>query len=310
MFSFIKINNPNLRVFLIICLLFIIYVLIKSIIKLHMYPDRYKNIYEAFVSKGNYSSEKCEYSTRNLKEDDLYHKVKNLDIVYMWVDGSDKKWQSKMNSKVSSRNRSNDELVYSLRSISKFMPWHEGRIFIVTPNQTPSRLNTVQGISNSNQQNISNKTGKEVIIIDQNSIMPDEVGNTANSFIIEIFLHRIPTLSDNFIYMNDDYFIGQPLLPNDFFTLNKDGTLRPKFYSNNYQIKGGIEKANEFYDKKKKLWLSATYTTNGTLDNYFKSNNINNNMTNNYIPPKRYYLEHAPYMFNKSWCEEVYKMGK
>lgn len=307
LFPFIKIKNPNLKVFLTICVLFIIYLLVQSIIKLHLNPSRYKNIYEAFVGSGSYSSEKCEARIRNLKEDDLYHKVKNVDIVYMWVDGSDKKWQSTMNSKENSRNRSNDELVYSLRSIAKFMPWHEGRIFIVTPNQTPSKLNTVQGLNHENQTNISNDTGKEVIIIDQNSIMPDEVGNTANSFIIEVFLHRIPTLSDDFIYMNDDYFIGQPLLPTDFFTLNGDGTLRPKFYSNNYQIKGGIKQANEFHDKKKKLWLSATYNTNGTLDNYFKNNN-NHNGNSNYTPSKRYYLEHAPYMFNKSWCEEVYEI--
>jgi hypothetical protein len=80
----------------------------------------------------------------------------------MWVDGSDTKWQSKMNSKENSRNRSNDELVYSLRSITKFMPWHEGRIFIVTPNQTPSKLNTVQGINHTNntEANIRNKPGK------------------------------------------------------------------------------------------------------------------------------------------------------
>ena len=308
MFSFIKIKNPNLRVFITICVLVIIFLLIQSIIKLHLNPSRYKNIYEAFVGGGSYSSEKCEARIRNLKEDELFHKVKNVDIVYMWVDGSDTKWQSKMNSKENSRNRSNDELVYSLRSITKFMPWHEGRIFIVTPNQTPSKLNTVQGINHTNntEANIRNKPGKEVIVIDQNSIMPDEVGNTANSFIIEVFLHRIPTLSDNFIYMNDDYFIGQPLLPSDFFTLNGDGTLRPKFYSNNYQIKGGIKQANEFYDKKAKLWLSATYNTNGTIDNYFKSNGQNNN--SDYSSPKRYYLEHAPYMFNKSWCEEVYKI--
>ena len=64
----------------------------------------------------------------------------------MWVDGSDK-WQESMKSNVSSRNRSNNEIIYS-RSISKFMPWHEGRVFIVTPNQTPKGLNAIQGINN------------------------------------------------------------------------------------------------------------------------------------------------------------------
>lgn len=310
MFSFIKIKNPNFRVFLTVCIIYIIYVCINLIIKLHKNPSGYNNIFETFISNDSYSSERCKEHMRDLEENDLFHKVKNLDIVYMWVDGSDTNWQTIMNSTENSRNRSNNELIYSLRSIAKFMPWHQGRIFIVTPNQIPPKLNIIEGIDNSTQLNIydssGNIIGKRVIIIDQKSIIPDEVGDTANSFIIEVFLHQIPTLSEDFIYMNDDYFIGKPLIPEDFFTLNIDGTLRPKFYSNNYQIKGGIQQANEFYEEKKKLWLSATYTTNGTLDNYFTS--MNN--YSNYTPPKRYYLEHAPYMFNKSWCKEVYETWK
>ena len=84
MFSFVKINNPNLRVFITICVLVIIYLLIQSIIKFQLNPSRYKNIYEAFICGGSYSSDKCEARIRNLKEDELFHKVKNVDIVYMW----------------------------------------------------------------------------------------------------------------------------------------------------------------------------------------------------------------------------------
>ena len=312
MLSFIKTQNQNLRIFLSICVCFIIFVLIHSIIKSHINPKH--SVFEGFFSgSGSYSSEICEARLRNLKEDDLYHKVRNVDIVYMWVDGSDKKWQSNMDSKETSRNRSNDELIYSIRSIVKFMPWHKGRIFIVTPNQTPSKLNTIQG--SELIHNSSNSYGnKQVIIIDQASLMPSEVKNTANSFMIEIFLHRIPTLSEDFIYMNDDYFIGKPLLPDDFYTLNSDGSLRPKFYSNNYQIKGGLKESDDFYEKKRKLWLAATYYTNGTLDAYFdlqtNINNKNNNTHDIYSPPKRYYLEHAPYMFKKTWCNEVYEIWK
>ena len=216
-----------------------------------------------------------------------------------------------MKSGVSSRNRSNNEIIYSLRSISKFMPWYEGRIFIVSPNQTPKGLNVING---TDEKTIRNAPKNSIIMIDQNSIIPSEVGNTMNSFIIEIFLHRIPTLSEDFIYMNDDYFIGKPLLPTDFYSLNANKTLRPKFYSNNYKIVGGIEESDKFFKKKEKLWLSATYYTNGTLTKYFKEQNDKNNILHNtnhvYKEPDRYYLEHAPYMFKKSWCKEVYNIWK
>ena len=153
-----------------------------------------------------------------------------------------------------------------------------------------------------------------VIIIDQKSIMPKSVGDTMNSFMIEVYLQNIPTLSEDFIYMNDDYFMGKPILPKDFYSLNSDNTLRPKFYSNNYKINGGFKQSKEFYNKRRKLWLSATYYTNGTLNKYFNEQNERNNRMNNtnntYKQPDRYYLEHAPYMFKKSWCREVYNIWK
>jgi hypothetical protein len=252
-------------------------VLIAVIVMLILLIVAENNNYSLFEFFGDYNPKKCEAKAKQLKKDQLYDKVKNVDIVYMWVDGEDAEWQKRTHNRVGSRNRSNNELIYSLRSVAKFMPWHEGRIFIVTPNQIPPKLR------------IDNK---QITVIDQNSIMPSEVGQTANSFMIEVFLHKIPGLTDNFIYMNDDYFLGQPLLPEDFFTLHTNGDLRPKFYSNKYVINGGTKQSNDFFKKKQKLWLAATYTTNGMVEE-------------EYGKKKRFYLEHAPYMFNKHWCEEV-----
>ena len=267
----------------------------------HNNHNNHKNHMKETFKNGKYDSHKCDIDMRGLKKDKLYEKVKNLDIVYMWVDGNDNKWQESMKSDVSSRNRSNNEIIYSLRSISKFMPWHKGRVFIVTPNQTPQGLNAIQG---TDEQTIRNAPKNSVIIIDQKSIIPEEIGVTMNSFMIEVFLHRIPTLSEDFIYMNDDYFMGKPIIPTDFYSLNKNGSLKPKFYSNNYKINGGIKQSNDFFKKKRKLWLSATYYTNGTLTKYFKDqnerNNRRNNTNNTYKQPERFYLEHAPYMFKKS----------
>ena len=320
--NFLKYLKENKIIIVILLFLigFLIYLII-NIQKIHNNPvisqnnltlETFDNITSNNTNThGSYNSNKCEINGRSLKKDELYNKVKDIDIVYMWVDGNDSKWQKSMKSGVSSRNRSNNEILYSLRSISKFMPWHEGRVFIVTPNQTPNGINAIQG---TDELAIRNAPKNSVIIIDQKSIMPSEIGDTANSFMIEVFLHRIPTLSEDFIYMNDDYFMGKPIIPGDFYSLNNDGSLRPKFYSNNYKINGGIKQSDEFLKKKRKLWLSATYYTNGTLTNYFKEQNEKNNRMNNtnneYKKPVRFYLEHAPYMFKKSWCEEVYNIWK
>ena len=86
----------------------------------------------------------------NYKGDSLepeWEWVKNISFVYTWVDGSDANFsfiKSKYNGgnrEVNSRDRSADELRYSLRSLKKYLPWHNGTIFIVTDNQIPDWLN-------------------------------------------------------------------------------------------------------------------------------------------------------------------------
>ena len=76
-----------------------------------------------------------------------------VDIVYLWVDGSDAAWRSKrqqarhaLNAEqrqqvpvygdVEGRFRDNDELRYSLRALERFFPQH-GHIYIVTDGQVP-----------------------------------------------------------------------------------------------------------------------------------------------------------------------------
>lgn len=231
-------------------------------------------------SFGNYSSAKCTLDFDEIKEDQLFHHVSNMDIVYMWVDGSDEKWLKRNNKKnPNSRNRSNDEILYSIRSICKFMPWHKGKIFIVSPNQKHPKLN----------YELDN-----LFMINQDDLLPDEVDTTTNSFLIEIYLCRIPNLSEYFIYMNDDYFFGKPLQPSDFFGLNKNNELVEKFYANNHILRGGRKQSDDLFNKKRKLWFAATLNTNGILNETYKEE-------------PRNFMEHAPYMFKKSHCEDIIK---
>lgn len=136
-----------------------------------------------------------------------------VDLIYMWVDGNDKEWREK-HARFSGKDYSNegkdcegrytdnDELKYSLRSIEENAPWIN-RIFIVTDNQVPHWLNT---------------DNPKIKIIDHHEIIPEEYLPSFNSTVIEHFLHRIPGLSEHYLFANDDCFINRPVKKEDFFT--------------------------------------------------------------------------------------------
>ncbi len=140
----------------------------------------------------------------------------SIDLVYMWVDGSDPKWREKKNlftGKISDNTETNnigryvnnDELKYSLRSAEKHVPWVR-KIFIITDDQKPDWLNTAH---------------PKIQVIDHKEIMPPEILPCFNSVVIEYFLYRIPGLSEYFLLANDDMFFNADLLPDFFF--EKDG---------------------------------------------------------------------------------------
>lgn len=135
-----------------------------------------------------------------------------IDLVYLWVDGSDSKWQQKKQAFTQSaidktetntegRYADNDELKYSLRSVEKYAPWIR-TIFIVTDSQQPSWLD------------INNP---KIRLVDHTEIIPSEILPLFNAIAIEYFLHNIPGLSEHFLFANDDMFFNANLGPDYFF---------------------------------------------------------------------------------------------
>ena len=136
----------------------------------------------------------------------------SIDLVYLWVDGNDPKWQAKRNSffgrkvensssNFNGRYANNDELKYSLRSVERYAPWFR-KIFIVTDDQTPEWLD------------IENP---KIKIIDHKEILPHESLPCFNASVIEHFLHKISDLSEHFLFSNDDTFFNKTVIPADFF---------------------------------------------------------------------------------------------
>jgi hypothetical protein len=140
--------------------------------------------------------------------------VKNaIDIVVPYVDSSDKNWQTLFNhyspkeinehSNGKQRFRNNDLFKYWFRSVEQYAPWINNVFLLVqSASQVPSWMSRSEKLK----------------IITHDQFIPVEYLPLFNSQTIEMFLHKIPGLSERFIYSNDDiYFIG-PLKPEDYFT--------------------------------------------------------------------------------------------
>ncbi len=197
----------------------------------------------------------------------------DIDLVYLWVDGSDPKWLKKkqgfLDKKINTvgRYQNNEELKYSLRSIEKHIPWVR-KIFIVTDNQTPSFLDT---------------NHSKIQIIDHSEIIPNEYLPSFNSSVIEYFMYKIQGLSEFFLYSNDDMFINADLTPSFFFRnglpiirIKKNPYIKLKIQFkralnlnvNNYRL--AIENAYTIF--KKKFNAFYPFTPHHNIDAYLKSN--------------------------------------
>ena len=140
-----------------------------------------------------------------------------VDIVYLWVDGSDPVWRLKRHKaaaqlgdqsstdlavygNVEGRFRDNQELRYSLRALDQFFPEH-GHVYIVTDGQVPGWLTATNGVT----------------VIDHRELIPETSLPTFDSGHIETYIHRIPNLSERYFYFNDDVFFGAPVHLSDWF---------------------------------------------------------------------------------------------
>lgn len=134
-----------------------------------------------------------------------------MDFVLIWVDGSDIEWQ-KEKAKYSgtpvgdgiARFRDWGLLKYWFRGVEKFAPWVD-KIHFVTCGHYPEWLK---------------KDHSKIHFVKHSDYIPEEFLPTFNSHTIELNLHRIKELSEEFVYFNDDMFIVSPTQPTDFF---KDG---------------------------------------------------------------------------------------
>jgi hypothetical protein len=176
------------------------------------------------------------------KWNDNVKKVKSetdkIDFVYTYVDSSDQIWIKKYEKAFPTekidpvRYKSYGEIYFSLKTIERYAKYVCNNIYIVTDNQ---RLESKE---------LSNWCKKRLKYIDHTDIIPSIFLPTFNSITIESFLHRIPHLTKNFIYLNDDIFLGNYLKKD--FIYNK-GTPNILIYINNKRRRRDPKKPWEYY---------------------------------------------------------------
>lgn len=139
-----------------------------------------------------------------------------IDVVIPWVDGNDPEWirerdkyffkdgvEKKSNSNV--RYQSWDNIHLLLRAVEKCMPW-VNKVFLITCGHLPPNIN---------------KECSKLRIVKHSDYIPHEHLPTFNGITVEMNLHRLEDLSENFILFNDDTFPLHPIKETYYFKNNK-----------------------------------------------------------------------------------------
>ncbi len=99
------------------------------------------------------------------------------------------------------RTSDNGELEYAIRSVRKYAPWHR-RIYVFVNNGTPKPAFITPDIA----------------WVEHREVMDGDIPPLYNAMAIEMWLHRLPGLSEHFVYANDDMFLGRAVRKAHFFT--------------------------------------------------------------------------------------------
>jgi hypothetical protein len=212
----------------------------------------------------------------------IVNSQKDVDVVFTWIDNGDKIWQEQYEyyskrisnktlglfAKDMARFENHDELKYALKSVKYYLPWVRN-IFLVTDNQIPNYL-----------------LDENVIVIKHNNIIDNKYLPTFNSHVIEAHLHKIPDLSENFIYFNDDVFAARKLPQSHFFQENDIASMFISCKSLTKMQKKGIITPT----------LTAALRGNNLLQKVYKVN-IDNPIVHTYVPLKKSVFNLAYEMF-------------
>ena len=144
-----------------------------------------------------------------VKEDDINQKIiekEPIDVLIKYIDLRDP-YLNRKNIRQIKKDFDNEELRYSIRSIIANIPWIR-KIFILMPNKKVRFFKDYNLIKH------------KIIYIQDKDILGYDSSNSL-AFQYRCWKMEKFGISKNFIIMDDDYFIGQPLNKTNFFYVNK-----------------------------------------------------------------------------------------
>lgn len=191
----------------------------------------------------------------------------DIDFVITWVDMNDPDWQAEFSKYSGNKNNSKNGvskarfrdygfLKYWFRGVEKFAPWVR-KIHFVTSGQKPEWLDT---------------DNPKINLVQHKDFIPLQFLPTYNSVVIERYLHKIPGLSEHFVYFNDDFYIINHIGEDRFF---KNGLpcdiavfdYNPSWSQWYIRIKNNIKIINRHFNKKDVMaryhdkWFHKSYGT-------------------------------------------------
>lgn len=226
-----------------------------------------------------------------------------IDFVVTWVDGNDSAWRKEKakydpsfdKGNTDARYREWDQFHYWFRAVEKYAPWVR-RVYLVTWGHVPQWLNLEH---------------PKLVVIKHGDYIPPEYLPTFSSIPIELNMHRIPGLSEHFVYFNDDMYLSRPVQPEDFFVqgLPKYAAIAKPVRNYRYngpfthQLFSVIGVVNDVFDvqlsmqKHPERWFSHEY--GGNIKHNRKA------YQESYLPGM--FFSHLGVPFRKSTIESVWK---
>ena len=135
----------------------------------------------------------------------------SIDFVIPWVNGNDTEWQREKNEYLKREKQYIDSadiryrdwglLKYIFRGIEAYTPWVH-KVYFITNGQIPSWMNL---------------EADKLVWVKHQDYIPAEFLPTFSANPIELAVHRIEGLSEQFVYFNDDMFLLRPLSKTHFF---------------------------------------------------------------------------------------------
>lgn len=232
---------------------------------------------------------------------------KKIDFVVTWVDSNDENWRKEKQyyeEEMSINVDLNDNLRYRdwgfmrywFRAVEKYAPW-VNKVYFITEGHLPEWLNL---------------ENEKLVVIKHGDYIDEKYLPTYNSNVIELNIHNIKGLSEQFVLFNDDMFLNGDVKEEDFF---KNGLpcdigvfepIKAQGTGIEHVIVNNLEIVNKYYN-------SRDIFKNSLL-RFLKFKYGKHMIKNIFLLPWKnilgYYDDHIPVSYKKSIFKEVYELER